>query len=393
MLPYPHPHLLMYCFEGDMARHKYAVLDGMRGIAAIAVMAMHYTWNAKYELFASANLAVDFFFMLSGFVIFHAYGEKLLSGRMQLKDFLIKRLIRLYPMFFLGLIIGTTWLWLNGRHSLHEFISMTLSNVLFIPYIATSNVDGIFPASDPSWSLFFELFVNLFILQMFCLNQKQLLKAARITLCVWIVCGAIAGIANDRSVILLCGGWDVYSFFVGFPRVFYGFIVGILIYGFVKNNEELKTYLVNAWYTHPYILYALMAAILLFPYEIHGVYALLGVCVMAPALLIAGANSQRHSFFSLPISRFLGWISYPLYCLHRPIYKLLKLVFEKIHFAHMGGGLVCIAIMVSLIASVIFCKFYEEPVRAWLDERIFSRFRPNRLETNNVALVPLPQEL
>ncbi len=61
-------------------KHRYHTLDGMRGIAAIFVMLFHYFASSGQKWLMNGFIAVDFFFVLSGFVVLHSYGQKLLSG-------------------------------------------------------------------------------------------------------------------------------------------------------------------------------------------------------------------------------------------------------------------------------------------------------------------------
>jgi peptidoglycan/LPS O-acetylase OafA/YrhL len=102
-------------------RHSFVILDALRGVAAAAVVTVHAplffhsvatpgsvpdaSGHAPMTgpLF-EAYLAVDFFFLLSGFVLAHAYGEKLNDG-MTSCQFMRCRLIRLYPLYLLALVI------------------------------------------------------------------------------------------------------------------------------------------------------------------------------------------------------------------------------------------------------------------------------------------------
>src|ERR1700733_9805135 len=94
----------------DYTKHRFYVLDGMRGIAAIIVMLYHFYLDMHLRYFKNSFVAVDFFFVLSGFVLCHAYGNKLLNG-MSVGEFLARRIGRLYPLFALGVLMGVPFLW------------------------------------------------------------------------------------------------------------------------------------------------------------------------------------------------------------------------------------------------------------------------------------------
>ncbi|KAA3640578.1 MAG: acyltransferase, partial [Bacteroidetes bacterium] len=92
----------------DSKKH-YEILDGLRGVAAIIVVMFHLLetfthGNNHIQIINHGYLAVDFFFVLSGFVIGYAYDDR--WGKMNLKDFFKRRLIRLHPMIIIGMVIG-----------------------------------------------------------------------------------------------------------------------------------------------------------------------------------------------------------------------------------------------------------------------------------------------
>jgi peptidoglycan/LPS O-acetylase OafA/YrhL len=89
-------------------RHQFVLLDGLRGVAALAVVVTHALYF--FPPTPMAYLAVDFFFMLSGFVLAHAYGERLRQG-MTAGRFMAIRLIRLYPLYALGSALYLPFLW------------------------------------------------------------------------------------------------------------------------------------------------------------------------------------------------------------------------------------------------------------------------------------------
>src|SRR5580704_6818864 len=91
------------------SKKHYEILDGLRGVASLLVVAFH-----VFEAYAGGNrfrqiinhgyLAVDFFFLLSGFVVAYAYDDR--WGKMTQWDFYKRRLVRLQPMVIMGSLIG-----------------------------------------------------------------------------------------------------------------------------------------------------------------------------------------------------------------------------------------------------------------------------------------------
>src|SRR5437868_11683636 len=104
----------------------YPILDGLRGVAAVMVVMMHLCEaHATSHLDMNINhgyLAVDFFFLLSGFVIGYAYDDR--WNKMSVGDFFRRRLIRLQPMVIVGMMIGAGGFYLQSS-SLWPSISTT----------------------------------------------------------------------------------------------------------------------------------------------------------------------------------------------------------------------------------------------------------------------------
>lgn len=143
-------------------KHRYITLDAMRGVAAIFVAARHFS-----ELYGPSTphfsyLAVDIFFLLSGFVLSLSYGDKLAQG-MTPREFLIRRVIRLFPLYLLGTALSLlVAFWHFSQASLPGATpgSMVLAGaaaLLMLPSHAFSLF--LFSFMVPAWSLFFELYV------------------------------------------------------------------------------------------------------------------------------------------------------------------------------------------------------------------------------------------
>ncbi|MDR1923581.1 MAG: acyltransferase, partial [Planctomycetaceae bacterium] len=99
----------------------YEILDGLRGVAALMVVAFHiseaHTLDRFEQVINHGYLAVDFFFVLSGFVIGYAYDDR--WGKMSVGDFFKRRLIRLHPLVVMGMIIGAALFYVGGSAIFH----------------------------------------------------------------------------------------------------------------------------------------------------------------------------------------------------------------------------------------------------------------------------------
>lgn len=148
---------------------RFEFLDALRGFAAFCVVFQHlHVVQPNSFGFPNAYLAVDFFFILSGFVLAHAYGARLDAG-MGFRGYALRRIIRLYPLAGLGALIGLCVLllkWSIRPDEVGALSDISLSgalNVMLLPnlFIGTRLHDQIFPVNGPLWTLFFELSVNL----------------------------------------------------------------------------------------------------------------------------------------------------------------------------------------------------------------------------------------
>ena len=160
------------------------------------------------------------------------------------------------------------------------------------------------------------------------MRTRQLKTLVAALFCFMIVDGALQGFIQSKTIIETDIGWQASSFFSGFPRVFYGFVLGILLYRFTNGDAEQKAKMLFSRSIHPLALYAALTLILLFPFKLYGLYNEFFLAIIAPLLVVLGSVSLCRDSFTLYISRFLGWISYPLYCLHVPIKRCVRFIFE-----------------------------------------------------------------
>ena len=346
-------------------KHRFHVLDGFRGIAAIMVMFFHYYNQLYLRCLKNQFLAVDFFFILSGFVVFHAYGEKLLNG-MPKAEYIARRISRLYPMAVIGILIGVPAFYIHTvltptDFTRHDIISSLASNLALLPYLTekTQLVDSvtrnvpIFPADTPLWSIFFEMLASICFLAHIHLREKQLRTFCITCLSVLFIASVFHGFTVHKRMFDMDAGWQTDNFLGGFPRLFYGFSAGMLIYLWRFSKAPLPIenmrVLINPW-----LLYGGLVVMLAFPSYMQGVYDLFAVAVLAPLLVWFGSISICRNRLTMKISEFLGWLSFPLYCLHMPVFEEMKILNGTLNFSgNFGISPQLAALVTTLLLSVI----------------------------------------
>src|SRR6478752_4992755 len=156
------------------SKNHYDILDGLRGVAAVMVVIFHlFEANATSHLNQIMNhgyLAVDFFYVLSGFVIGYAYDDR--WGKMTLAGFFKRRLIRLHPMIVMGMIVGAVAFYFQASEywpkiqdvPVWKTILVMLVGFTLIPLPVSMDIRGwqeMHPLDGPAWSLFFEYVGNI----------------------------------------------------------------------------------------------------------------------------------------------------------------------------------------------------------------------------------------
>ena len=355
----------------------YELLDGLRGVAALTVVCYH-----LFEAYATSHLdqrinhgylAVDFFFLLSGFVIGYAYDDR--WKRMSIREFLTRRAIRLHPMVVMGALIGAAIFYLQGcsvwdvsQVSIGALLVATLLNALLIPVTPGVEIRGVgemFPLNGPSWSLFFEYIGNV----LYALVLRKLPTAALAVMVGLTGCGlaayAVLGPLGD-----LCAGFVLNGeqFLGGSLRLLFAFPAGLLL-SRVFRPVRIR----GAFWLCSLAVVAIAAIPRLGGAErlwLNGLYDTLCAVVLFPLILWFGASGRTTDRLSAAICKFLGDISYPLYIVHYPFiywyYAWVKN--ERLTFGESLPG--AAALVAGSVALTYLClKLYDIPVRRYLTAR------------------------
>lgn len=174
----------------------YHGLDGLRGVAAVLVVIYHSALLFGHQLAPSGYLAVDLFFLLSGFVISHSYDNRLGSG-LSVGRFAVIRFVRLWPLYTLGLLIGVSYeilLLLTSNDFAMPVGSITLClslSVFLIPTLFHTRFDALYPFNGPSWSVFFEFIVNVIYALSFRYLTRRILLTLVLISAIWLMINAV----------------------------------------------------------------------------------------------------------------------------------------------------------------------------------------------------------
>ena len=377
------------------SKPRYEILDGLRGVAALLVVGYHlfetYFHGGPDQPINHGYLAMDFFFVLSGFVIGNAYDDR--WNRMSTWGFIKRRLIRLHPMVIFGSFVGAVLFYFGDCSDFplikdtpwQMVILIMLWAFTMIPIPASMDIRGwgeTNPLNGPAWSLQWEYLANL----LYALIFRRLPKIALVVcviifafmtliLCLDIdVSGFLA--ARSYASYTVIGGWSLSpdQLQIGLTRLLYPFFCGLLL----SRSGRLIKIRGGFWWC------SLMIVVLLgMPWMgigtegdarwTNGLYEALCILVLFPLIVAIGAGSSVKGGTSESINKFLGDISFPLYITHFPLVYMQMAWVEKHKDAALGTHIfvaVCVLLSAVLIAYASY-RLYDLPVREWLKKKLF----------------------
>lgn len=351
-------------------------LTGIRGIAAWLVVIYHVRFSFLTILppelvtaFGKGYLAVDLFFVLSGFVLWFNYGEKLRSGgRGQVAHFLWRRFTRVWPLhgfMLLLFVIFAALLVVRGTPNVrYPFDELPLHFLLIQNWGFTNNLRW----NDPAWSISAEFAAYLtFPLIVLAVRWERLSAAALIGIGV-LVCAALAMLLQSVGAEKL--GDDVPR--LGLWRCLAQFSLGIV-----------ACLLWRKWHGRPRaaLLAVLVCLALLAVRIVTGIaeYYVLPAALTAGILALALDRSIVARLLSSRPAVYLGEISYSTYLSHLLLFILFKLAFVGTDLQSGWWGLAGYTAALALVSAALY-HFVEKPAQRWLN-----RYQPGRARTRKLA--------
>ena len=402
------------------SKPRYEILDGLRGVAAMLVVAYHlfetYYHGAPDQPINHGYLAVDFFFVLSGFVIGYAYDDR--WDKMSTWSFIKRRLIRLHPMVIFGTLFGALMFYFGscGEFPLINdtpwymvllvmfwcFTMIPLPNTMDIRGWAETN-----PLNGPTWSLQWEYIANI----LYALVIRRLSKVAlAICVAIFAVMTVILCLNIDVTGFLEARNWASYTVVggwsttpdqlqVGLTRLLYPFFCGLLI----SRVGKLIKVKAGFWWCSLMIIVLFCMPWMGIGTEgesrwTNGLYEAICILVCFPLIVAMGAGSSvtgskssainkspikreesdaricsSEREVTRPLVKFLGEISYPIYITHYPLIYMQMSWVDSHKDAPLGTHIfvsVCIFMLAILVAYGAY-RLYDLPVREWLKHKLF----------------------
>lgn len=362
-LPYP-----------DSKSH-YDILDGLRGVAAVMVVAFHllepHSTGHLDQIVNHGYLAVDFFYVLSGFVIGYAYDDR--WGKMTLGGFFKRRIIRLHPMVIMGMLIGaigfyfqSCGLWPGISHvPVWKMLFVMLIGFTLLPVPPSMDIRGwqeMHPLDGPGWSLFFEYIANI----LYALFIRKFSNKALAVLVFLAGCALIhLAVTSPNGDII--GGWSVdpTQLRIGFSRLMYPFFAGLLL-SRVTKLTNIK---------HAFLWCSLLVVVFLSIPRIggsthlwmNGLYDSLVIIFIFPLIVYMGASGEVKGKYASKICKFIGQISYPMYITHYPLIYIYTAWVTDNKIPLRQAYPVALLVLFSSMGIAYAClKLYDMPVRKWL---------------------------
>lgn len=363
-------------------KNHYEILDGLRGVAAILVVIFHvfetYSGDRFHQIINHGYLAVDFFFMLSGFVVAYAYDDR--WGKMTQWDFYKRRLIRLQPMVIMGSLIGAAFFYfqpcatfpLISTTPVWKMLLVMVIGFTLIPIPISMDIRGwqeMHPLDGPAWSLFFEYIANILYALFVRRFSKTLLTILVILSAGFLTQYLLMGPNGD-----VIGGWSLDSkqLHIGFARLLYPFFAGVLLMRIGKLIRIKGAFAISSL-----LLIAIFAVPRIGGTEhlwMNGLYEAICIILLFPLVVSIGAGGTITGKYTTKICRFIGVISYPLYITHYPLIYW-HVAWVQNNKVPMSMGLLAglAVLIISIMIAWVTLKLYDEPVRKWLTDRFLKK--------------------
>ncbi|MGI8279811.1 acyltransferase family protein [Bacillus mycoides] len=346
------------------SKKNFVILQYFRGIAALLVLLHHITglmyeeygfqYNYLNGYFSPGWAGVDFFFVLSGFIIFYIH-EKDLGDKTKFKPFLLKRVVRIYPIYWIA-----TLLWLPIFLTFNDHRVSIMKSFLLFPQETT-------PVLQVGWSLSYEMLFYLILSLLIFLRPKYSLPI----LSIWIV-GILINLPNIDQ--------NLYQHIIFSPYNI-EFLLGVVAAYLVKRfNNRL------GWLVLIVGITGFLLSWLSIQYGVFGKFTIARILGfgLSSALIIGGSAAIDLRWSNLPRSNvlfYLGDASYSIYLIHFPVFRVLGKIFSVANIYNTLGLWLSttVILIITIIIGCLFHTFVENPMLKMLNTILKRRKGKNEI--------------
>lgn len=328
---------------------RYVTLDGMRGLAAIAVALFHF----DIMLVPHGYLAVDFFFVLSGFVLSRSYLPRFREG-LAIGAFMVQRFARLWPLFALGVMLGVVVevrRILFGVPTAMPATDVAVSAALHMLLLPSPTGLPFYPLNVPAWSLFFEIVANVALF----LLVFRLPRWALALICLLATAG-MAPIILDHGSANIGALWSEYG--IALLRTAFSFTLGAIIATLPAGHLRPSNWLGVACIVVIGVLLAMPV-----PREWLAAYDLTVILLLSPLLVYAGSRCEPVRF-AVPLAAFTGELSYALYAVHWAFVMPVRSIVWRTGLEPLPAATLFLTLV--LLTAWAAVRWYDLPLRRFL---------------------------
>lgn len=348
-----------------METKRFEALDAFRGLCALSVVIFHMRWLesiTELDFFRGASVFVDFFFVLSGFVLAHGYGFK---RKLDFKSFMKARFFRLYPLHLIMFIFAFSFQCIkffaykytgltfgsepfSGNYAFSEIIPNLILIQSWTPYTEHLSYNG------PSWSISIEFYMYaiLFMSIVFFKSYKPIS---------WLMISAI-------SYILICSGSDILLDTVS--RGLSSFFGGTVVYILYKKISHFRPS-----YSLGSLIEVLLIISVIFTVQLNikNKNALCSLLFLFTVTFFAFESGIVSTLLKIKIFQYLGKLSYSIYMVHaiillylgalfKTIEKMLntkiRIISGSVEYTTLGNDLINNIAVFSIVLVVIYVSHY-----------------------------------
>ncbi len=349
-------------------------LNALRFVFALMVFLSHLNyiipttnefWSFCYRyVFREGYVGVSFFFMLSGYILAYRYADEFVSNTFSFKTFVRRRLARIVPMYYVGLLIALPLSFTEFLEGDRVFYFKKLVTNLFLIQSLVPISDYYFSFNGVSWSVATELvfYVSFPVVVTFLIRQRSLKK---------IVCTITVLLVIIATILLNSPNAYYWLYISPYLRIA-DFVMGICLFLWLKNkNIKIPKEKATSWEVRALYVFFFFLVVQTYVHENFkvGTFYWVPIATIIGVFSITNVHGRLSAFLSHKLLQHLGHISFSFYLLHHSFFKYYEQYLMHKIPSQWTGFVILFLLLISVFTSSITYNYIEEPARKLLRKR------------------------